>query len=64
MMHTPVFSKASTNPLYKQFTDFVMTCIRNGEFKRGEILPSINAMSIRTGISKETIVKGYNYLVS
>ena len=63
MIHTPVFSKVSTTPLYKQFTDFVMTCIRNGEFKRGEILPSINAMSIRTGISKETIIKGYNYLV-
>lgn len=63
MIHTPTFSKNSTTPLYKQFTDFVVACIRNGVFQPGEMLPSISAMSIRTGISKETIVKGYTYLV-
>ena len=39
--------------------DYVKEQIRNGEFARGTALPSIHAMVIRTGISRETIVKGY-----
>ena len=54
-----MFSTESYIPLHKQFTDFVKDRIRSGEFSREAALPSINAMVIRTGISRETIVKGY-----
>ena len=53
------FTTGSFTPLYKQFTDYVKSCIRSGEFRHGEALPSIHAMVIRTGISRETVVKGY-----
>ena len=53
------FTSGSFTPLYKQFTDYVKSCIRSGRFERGKALPSIHSMVMRTGISRETIVKGY-----
>lgn len=58
------FSTGSFTPLYRQFMDYVKSRIRSGEFERGKALPSIHAMVIRTGISRETIVKGYADLCS
>lgn len=59
MKKESTFSKGSWTPLYRQFTDFIKSRIRSGEFERGKPLPSIQAMVIRTGISRETVVKGY-----
>lgn len=53
------FSSGSFTPLYRQFMDYVKGRIRSGEFTPQTALPSIHGMVIRTGISRETIVKGY-----
>lgn len=53
------FSTSSFTPLYRQFMDYIIGRIRSGDFPQGEALPSIHAMVIRTGISRETVVKGY-----
>ena len=58
----PRFSEDSSTPLYIQFADYVKDCVRNGVFPPDKPLPSINAMKIQMGISRETIVKGYAYL--
>ena len=59
MKESAQFSTGRFTPLYKQFTEYVVSRIRSGEFPLGVPLPSIHAMVIRTGISRETIVKGY-----
>ncbi|MBQ6912146.1 MAG: GntR family transcriptional regulator [Bacteroidales bacterium] len=56
------FSANSFSPLYRQFMDYVKRGIKRGEFPKGKALPSIHGMMIRTGISRETIVKGYAVL--
>ena len=56
------FSTGSFSPLYRQFMDYVKRGIKRGEFPKGKALPSIHGMMIRTGISRETIVKGYSEL--
>ena len=53
------FTTSSFSPLYRQFMDYVKRGIKSGEFPKGKALPSIHGMMIRTGISRETIVKGY-----
>lgn len=53
------FTAGDFIPLYKQFTDYVKDCILSGRFERGQALPSIHSMALRTGISRETVVKGY-----
>lgn len=58
----PRFSEDSSTPLYIQFADYVKYCVRNGVFPPDKPLPSINAMKIQMGMSRETIVKGYAYL--
>ena len=59
MNHDILFSTTSLTPLHKQFTNYVKRLVRSGEFSREKPLPSIQAMVIRTGISRETVVKGY-----
>ena len=58
----PDFFEDRSIPLYRQFAEYVKDRIRRGEFAADRALPSINAMKIATGISRETIVKGYAYL--
>ena len=53
------FTSDGLSPLYRQFMDYVKRGIKSGEFPREKALPSIHGMMIRTGISRETIVKGY-----
>lgn len=52
----------STQPKYRQVLEFMVEGIKNGQFKRGELLPSINEMAAANGSAKETIVKAYNAL--
>ena len=56
------FTENSSTPLYRQFAEYVKDRIRRGKFIPEKALPSINAMKISTGISRETIVKGYAWL--
>lgn len=56
------YSKVSDTPLFKQLAGRVVESIESGEYKPEDSLPSLNAMSIATGLSKETVVKAYSYL--
>lgn len=49
--------------LYRQLMEQITAKIRSGEYPLGSPLPSLNAMSLRTGLSKETVVKAYTLLL-
>lgn len=56
------YSKVADTPLFKQLAQKVIESIVSGEYKPDRPLPSLNAMSIASGLSKETVIKAYNYL--
>lgn len=49
-------------PVYKQLIASIEDAIRTGEFRAGDLLPSMNDLSTRLGISKETVKKAYALL--
>ncbi|MBR1871694.1 MAG: GntR family transcriptional regulator [Bacteroidales bacterium] len=53
---------ASRTPLYKQLIEQLEAGVRSGQMAPGEMLPSMNELSFRTGISKETVKKAYAIL--
>ena len=46
-------------PVYKQLMDRIESGIKEGYYAGGDILPSMNELSARLGISKETVKKAY-----
>ena len=52
----------SSAPKYRQLVDAVSQAVRDGELKRGDRLPSINAQCRSNGLSRDTVVKSYNQL--
>lgn len=48
----------------KQLSDALSQAISNGTFKQGEALPSINQLSKKYGISRDTVFKAFNELKS
>lgn len=53
----------SNTSIYKQIVEQVERGARDGSLKAGEILPSMNAVATRYGISRETVKKAYGVLV-
>lgn len=53
------FSKNLSEPLFKQLMAYIEDQIRSGLFPPDKPLPSLNAMAIQTGLSKETVIKAY-----
>jgi len=53
---------SSSVPVYKQLMDQVEAGVKNGSFACGDILPSMNELSVRLDISKETVKKAYSLL--
>lgn len=49
-------------PVYKQLITSIEDAIRGGEYRAGDLLPSMNDLSTRLGISKETVKKAYALL--
>ena len=49
-------------PVYKQIMDQIESGINDGAFHSGELLPSMNELSSRLDISKETVKKAYFHL--
>ncbi len=49
-------------PIYKQLTEQFASAIRGGQLAAGDMLPSMNDLSLATGISKETVKKAYAIL--
>lgn len=54
----------SSTPKYIQLVDAVIDGVRNSSLKQGDILPSINELSIYLDISRDTVEKGYKQLKS
>jgi DNA-binding transcriptional regulator YhcF (GntR family) len=55
-------SDFSSTPKYIQLVDAVIDGVRNNFLKQGDILPSINELSIYLDISRDTVEKGYKQL--
>lgn len=52
----------SSTPKYKQLTNAILAAIENGKVKKNSLLPSINELSFRLEMSRDTAEKGYRYL--
>ncbi|MCB0544541.1 MAG: GntR family transcriptional regulator, partial [Saprospiraceae bacterium] len=52
----------SKTPKYKQIINSVISNIEKGAAKEGDKLPSVNSLLIKFDISRDTIVKAYEYL--
>lgn len=56
-------SKESGRPIYIQVAESFEDAIRKGEFKEGELLPSLNELAAMAGIGKDTANKAYSLLL-
>lgn len=56
------FSKHLSEPLFRQLMAYIVDKIRHGVFSPDKPMPSLNAMAIQTGLSKETVIKAYAHL--
>ncbi len=56
-------SKDSGRPIYIQVASHIEDAIRNGDFKAGDLLPSLNELSAMAGIGKDTANKAYSILL-
>lgn len=55
-------SNFSSTPKYIQLADAILDGVKNGLLKVGDMLPSINELSIHLDISRDTVEKGYKLL--
>ena len=53
----------SKNPIYKQLVNQVERALHSGKLTAGELMPSMNELAAKLGISKETVKKSYSILV-
>ena len=56
-------SKESGRPIYMQVASFFEDAIRRGELCEGELLPSLNELSVMAGIGRDTANKAYSLLL-
>jgi DNA-binding transcriptional regulator YhcF (GntR family) len=54
----------SATPLYLQLTNSILKSIENGKIQKGDVLPSINDLSLHLEISRDTCEKAYKHLKS
>lgn len=59
---TFIVNKAGNEPIYKTLVSEVELAIRGGSLKAGEMLPSMNDLSSKLDISRETVKKAYGIL--
>lgn len=57
-----VVDEYSSIPKYKQLTNAILSAIEMGKLKRNSLLPSINELSFKLEISRDTAEKGYRHL--
>ena len=55
-------NKAGNEPIYKSLVSEVELAIHSGSLKAGEMLPSMNDLSSKLDISRETVKKAYGIL--
>ena len=63
MINKTTFQINNALPLYRQLMEMIIARIRTGEYSLNHPLPSLNAMSLASGLSKETVVKAYSLLL-
>lgn len=56
--------EASGIPKYKQIVAAIETAIVNGEFKKGDQLPSLNRIKDQNSVSRDTVLTAFNELKS
>jgi len=54
--------ETSREPKYKQLIKSIEKAILNGDYKRGDVLPSINSLKSRFHISRDTVLLAYGNL--
>jgi DNA-binding GntR family transcriptional regulator len=54
--------ETSREPKYKQLIKSIEKAILNGDYKRGDHLPSINSLRKRFGVSRDTVLLAYGNL--
>jgi DNA-binding transcriptional regulator YhcF (GntR family) len=57
-----VVDEYSSTPKYKQLTNSILSAIASGKLKKNSLLPSINELSFKLEIARDTAEKGYRYL--
>ncbi|MDQ7947498.1 MAG: GntR family transcriptional regulator [Pedobacter sp.] len=57
-----IVDEYSSTPKYKQLTNAILSAIEIGKLKRNSLLPSINELSFKLEISRDTAEKGYRHL--
>ncbi|RZL49032.1 MAG: GntR family transcriptional regulator [Pedobacter sp.] len=57
-----VVDEYSSTPKYKQLTNAILSAISSGKLKKNSLLPSINELSYKLEISRDTAEKGYRHL--
>ena len=57
-----VVDEYSSTPKYKQLTNAILSAIESGKLKKNSLLPSINELSFKLEISRDTAEKGYRHL--
>ncbi|MCX6936886.1 MAG: GntR family transcriptional regulator [Verrucomicrobia bacterium] len=58
----PVIDPSSRRSKYRQIADVVIEAVNDGRLHKGEALPSINEVSERLGLARDTVVKAYSLL--
>jgi DNA-binding transcriptional regulator YhcF (GntR family) len=61
-LQTIQISDFSSTPKYQQLTDAVIEGVKNEILKKGDMLPSINELSVFLDISRDTVEKAYRLL--
>jgi DNA-binding transcriptional regulator YhcF (GntR family) len=61
-IHHFIFDEFSATPKYQQVVGNILRGIQQGVFKKGDMLPSINDLSLNFDIARITVEKGYNEL--
>jgi DNA-binding transcriptional regulator YhcF (GntR family) len=52
----------SSTPKYQQLTNAIIAAIQSGKLKKNSLLPSINELSFKLEMSRDTAEKGYRHL--
>ncbi|MBK8043227.1 MAG: GntR family transcriptional regulator [Haliscomenobacter sp.] len=62
MSYRILLNEHSSTPKYQQIAQSVVAGIKEGELHPGDQLPSVNSLIVKHGISRDTVVKGYDLL--
>ena len=57
-----IVDSQAQNLKYRQIVEAISTGINDGSIKVGELLPSVNQMSSKCGVSRDTVYKAYTQL--